>query len=138
MYVWPTPGRYIGEHDTDESSCYIWISPKKHIPGLWTHETKLIHFSLCVDKFPIKYTDKAYAEHLLYALRQQYTISTDGDAKLYSGVKMYCSYKLPTYKLSIMGYMQEALLSFLYQMPKIVKPNYGQRLQLIVPDNTSS
>ena len=42
--------------------------PTKHTPGIWTHNHRPIAFSLAVDNFRIKYTNKANAEHLLATL----------------------------------------------------------------------
>ena len=51
--------------------------PTKYILGLWKHEFKTIAFTLTVDDFFIKYTDKADADHLLNSLKEKYTISED-------------------------------------------------------------
>ena len=51
--------------------------PTKCTPGLWKHESKAIAFTLTVDDFFTKYTDKADAYHLLNALKEKYTISED-------------------------------------------------------------
>ena len=51
--------------------------PTKFTPGLWKHESRRVTFALTVDDFFIKYTDAQDAQHLLDALKQQYTISED-------------------------------------------------------------
>ena len=48
--------------------------PTKYTPGLWTHESKPIAFTLTVDDFLIKYSSKADADHLLSALKDQYVL----------------------------------------------------------------
>ena len=40
-----------------------------HTPGLWQHITRPILFDLVVDDFGGKYIDKAYADHLIAALK---------------------------------------------------------------------
>jgi len=40
----------------------------EHTPGLFTHETRPVAFSLVVDNFGIKYIGKENAEHLLATL----------------------------------------------------------------------
>jgi hypothetical protein len=44
-------------------------APCTHIPGLWTHSTRNIMFSLVIDDFGIKYTNRVDAIHLLTALK---------------------------------------------------------------------
>ena len=46
-------------------------------PGFWTHLWRPISFSLCVDDFGAKYTDKQHADHLMSILKKHYTISQD-------------------------------------------------------------
>ncbi len=38
-------------------------------PGLWTHEWRLITFSLVVDNFGVKYIGKEHAQHLLQTVQ---------------------------------------------------------------------
>ena len=52
-------------------------SPCRLTPGLWTHNSRPISFTLCVDNFGIKYVGKEHAEHLLQALRTRYSVTTD-------------------------------------------------------------
>ena len=49
----------------------------KTTPGLWTHETRPIWFSLVVDDFGVKYVGEEHAQHLVSVLQQHYDISTD-------------------------------------------------------------
>ena len=46
-------------------------------PGFWKHDWCPIVFSLCVDNFGVKYVDKQHADHLMKALKEDYTISHD-------------------------------------------------------------
>ncbi len=52
------------------------------VPGLWTHETRDTCFTLVVDDFAIKYTNKEDADHLINAIKQDYNITIDWDATL--------------------------------------------------------
>ena len=47
------------------------------IPGLWKHKTRPILFSLVVDDFGIKYTNKEDADHLMSVLKENYKIKED-------------------------------------------------------------
>ena len=40
-----------------------------HTPGLWQHTTRPISFSLMVDDFGVKYTNRADADHLISTLQ---------------------------------------------------------------------
>ena len=44
----------------------------KFTPGLFTHKTRDIAFSLVVDDFGVKYTKKEDAEHLLKTIQDRY------------------------------------------------------------------
>ena len=47
----------------------------KIVPGLWTHETRPISFTLVVDNFGVKYVGEEHADHLMSCLRQSYEIT---------------------------------------------------------------
>jgi hypothetical protein len=65
----------------------------KIIPGLWTHKTRKTCFTLVVDNFAIKYTSMEDAQHLIDALKQDYTITIDWDATKYIGLTLKRDYK---------------------------------------------
>jgi hypothetical protein len=52
----------------------------KIIPCLWTHETRKTCLTLVIDDFAIKFTSMEDAQHLIDALKQDYTITIDWDA----------------------------------------------------------
>ena len=51
--------------------------PSKFTPGLFTHKTRDIAFSLVVDDFGVKYTKKEDAEHLLQTIQNRYPAKAD-------------------------------------------------------------
>ena len=53
------------------------FSQSKAAPGLWTHTTRPISFTLVVNDFGIKYVGKEHAKFLLDILREHYEISVD-------------------------------------------------------------
>jgi hypothetical protein len=59
--------------------------PARHTPGLWLHKSQPIAFSLIVDDFAAKYVGKHHADHLINTLLQRYELTTDWEAKVYSG-----------------------------------------------------
>ncbi len=79
----------------------------KIVPGLWTHETRKTCFTLVVDNFAIKYTSKEDAQHLIDALKQDYTITINWDATKYIGLWDYKNQKVYAH---MPGYIQKVLL----------------------------
>merc|ERR1712155_271516 len=64
-----------------------------HTPGLWRHCSRPITFTLVVDDFGIKYQGQEHAEHLLKALREDYTVEVDWTGQLYVGINLDWNYK---------------------------------------------
>ena len=46
-------------------------------PGIWKHDTHSTAFTIAVDECGIKYSKKDDLDHLLGAIYQKYTLSTD-------------------------------------------------------------
>ena len=91
--------------------------PTPHTPGLWTHQTRNIKFSLVVNNFCIKYTDKLDAEHLLSTLRTMYTAATDWTGSLYCGLTIKWKYEKKHVNISMPGYVAAALHKFKHPAP---------------------
>ncbi len=68
-------------------------SQSKIIPGLWTHNTRPILFSLVVDDFTVKYTRKKDAEHLLNVLKKDYIATEDWEGQKYLGLTIEWNYE---------------------------------------------
>jgi hypothetical protein len=49
----------------------------KAIPGLWTHQSRPISFTLVVNNFGIKYVGQEHAMHLISILKEHYELSED-------------------------------------------------------------
>jgi hypothetical protein len=118
--------------------------PAHHTPGLWLHKTRPIAFSLVVDDFVIKYVGKQHADHLRNALLQSYKLTTDWEAKLYSGMSLKWDYKNRTCDISMPGYVSNVLIKFQHDAPKqpqhtpskYVTPVYGAKTQYATKDET--
>ena len=63
-----------------------------HTPGLFTHKTRPIWFTLVVDDFGIKYNGKEHADHLLKVLRGHYSVEVDWNGALYCGITLNWNY----------------------------------------------
>ena len=55
-------------------------------PGLWTHDTRPICFSLVVDDFGVKYVGEENTKTLLETVRQYYKCSCDWEGERYCGI----------------------------------------------------
>jgi hypothetical protein len=60
--------KWLNEHGYSQS---------KAVPGLWTHKTHPILFTLTVDDFGVKYVGIEQAMHLISILKLYYEISED-------------------------------------------------------------
>jgi hypothetical protein len=82
------------------------------MPGLWNHATHNITFSLVVDDFGIKYTNRDDAIHLLTALEEIYTVTTDWTGSLYLAMILNWDYIHSTVDISMPGYVAKSLEPF--------------------------
>lgn len=118
----------------------------RHTPGLWKHITRPTRFNLVVDDFFAKINSKGDGLHLTNALKSDYTITEDWDAKLFCGITFKWNYSGRRYvDLSMPGYVEKALQKFNHPAPK--KPQdaphpynpvqYGVAQQMSEPEDTS-
>ena len=69
MYGLPQAG-IIAQELLQERLAKVGYHQSKIIPGLWTHKTRKICFTLVVNNFAIKYTKLEDAQHLIDALKK--------------------------------------------------------------------
>jgi hypothetical protein len=81
----------------------------KQTPGLWGHATHPISFTLVVDDFGVKYTNKANVDHLIKCLKENYDLTQDWDGDLYCGIKLKWDYEAQTLEISMPGYILKQL-----------------------------
>ena len=107
--------------------------------GLWKHKTRDIKFTLVVDDFGIKYTDRQDAEHLLHTLEEAgYKCSTDWEGSRYIGLTLKWDYENRTCDISMPGYVERALQRFSHPPPTRnqdsphahVQPQFGAKIQM--------
>ena len=89
--------------------------PSQFTPGLFTHKTRDIAFSLVVDDFGIKYTKKD-AEHLIKTIMDRYEGKVSWDPDYYLGMTLEWDYIKRTCKLSMPEYVKQALCKFQHIM----------------------
>lgn len=68
--------------------CRYGYFPCPYNPGLYRHKILDTTFTLVVDDFGIKYTDKANTLHLINCLRSLYTVTIDWLESLYIGITL--------------------------------------------------
>ncbi len=117
----------------------------KAVPGLWTHDSRLISFTLVIDDFGIKYVQKEHALHLLNILKEHYEIAVDWTGNKFIGLTIDWDYPSQKVHISMLGYIKKALTCFGHERPKRkqnsphkhVAPIYGARAQHVKPENPS-
>ena len=67
MYGLPQAGVLAHKKLTSILAPHIY-APTKNTPGLWTHSSRPIEFSLAVDDLGVKYVGEEHAHHLLNIL----------------------------------------------------------------------
>jgi hypothetical protein len=118
--------------------------PARHTPGLWLHKTRTIALSLVVDDVAPKYVGKQHTDHLRNALLKTYELTTDWEAKVYSGMTLKWDYKKRTCDISMPGYVSNVLSKFQHAAPKHPQhtpsryrtPVYGAKTQYATKDET--
>jgi hypothetical protein len=114
---------YLANQDLIKNLAPFGYYPSKRTPGLWHHKTKAIKFSLVVDDFRVKYTKKEDAQHLLDAIAANYPVKADWAGTKYIGINLEWKYTEGEVKLSMKGYVPNALKEFQHQPP--TKPVNG-------------
>ena len=59
-----------------------------HTPGLSTHKTRAIWFTLTVDDFGVKYIDRKHAKHLMSVLKEHCKMDEDWEGDSYCGITL--------------------------------------------------
>ena len=89
-------------------------------PAIWKHDTRNIMFTLVVDDFGIKFTNRQDSEHLASALEDLYVITKDWEGKILLGLTLNWYYTNRTMDVSMPKYIEAALHKF--QHPTPLKP----------------
>jgi hypothetical protein len=136
MYGLPQAG-IIAQQLLEQHPATVGYYQSKIVPGLWTHKTRDICFTLVVDDFAVKYTKKEDAQHLIDAIQKNYTITIDWDATKYIGLTVHWDYTNHKVYLHMPGYLTKALQRFKHEIPKskqnsphpLIAPLYGIKQQ---------
>jgi hypothetical protein len=118
----------------------------KQTPGLWKHALWPISFTLVVDDFGVKYTDKKDIDHLINSLKKDYELTEDWDGDLYCGIKLKWDYEARTLDISMPRYIIKQLQKYKHASPPWPQhcpfspepKRYGNDAQRPLPEDTSS
>jgi len=100
---------YLANQNLKEHLAKYGYTPCRHTKGLWKHHTRDIQFMLVVDDFCIQYIHEEDKQHLLNALKNQYTISIDSTGFNYCGLTLNWDYQARTLEMSKPNYVQNLL-----------------------------
>ncbi len=96
----------------------------KLVPGLWTHDTRPIQFTLVVDDFGVKYVGEEHAQHLKTTLEEHYKLTCDWTGTRYIGITLDWDYNKRQVHLSMPHYVSKALKQFQHIASKIQHSPY--------------
>ena len=144
MYGLPQAGRIANDRLTVFLATYGY-APVPVTPGLWRHNTRDITFTLVVDDFGVKYTNRKDAEDLMLVLNKLYKVSEDWTGTRYCGLTLVWDYTKRTCDVSMPGYIARALQRFMHPDPtrpqhsphNWQQPQYGVKTQLTPEPDTS-
>ena len=89
-----------------------------HTLGLFTHKTRPIWFTFCVDDFGVKYVGKEHADYLMSVLKEFYTMEEDWKWVLYCGISLDRNYAEGYVNISMPNYVHEQLTKDNHSPPK--------------------
>ena len=81
----------------------------EHTNGLFVHKLHSISFTLVVDDFGIKYTNKQDVDHLISIMRSKYKFKVNFDAKQHIGIHLKWDYIKRQVICSMDGYVRNKL-----------------------------
>ena len=111
MYGLSQSGR-IANQDLRKYLAKYEYYPTKRTPGQWKHRTRPISFTLVVDDFGIKYTNKDDIDDLFKRTKENNPLKIDWIGAKYVGIDLNWDYEKREVKLSMKGYVKRALQQF--------------------------
>ena len=120
--------------------------PCELTPGLWKHDHSDVTFTLVVDDFGVRYTDRAVVEEFLTILKQKYELKADWQGTRYCGLTLEWDYANRLLDVSMPGYVERALQRFSHARDdsqpsnsphKYQIPSYGKKIQYADTPDTS-
>ncbi len=106
-------------------------------PGLWKHLHSDLMFTLVVDDFGIRYTNKQDVDDLIAIINKEYKCSQDWTGNRYDiGLTLNWNYEKHYVDLSMPGYIARALQRFVHSTPSALSmPHMITPHQPMAPSN---
>ena len=141
MYGLPQAGKLANDQLQTFLAPHGYI-PCSLTPGLWRDMNSDLMFTLVVDDFGVRYSNRAHADKLLTILSQKYRVKADWTGSRYIGLSLDWDYTARTLDLSMPAYIERALQRFNHPKPtrpqnaphEWVAPTYGARQQYATQD----
>jgi hypothetical protein len=143
MYGLPQAGKLANDRLRHFLAPYGYV-PCPVTPGLWKHLHSDLMFTLVVDNFGIRYTNKQDVKDLIAIINMEYKCSTDWSGNRYIGLTLKWNYERHYVNLSMPGYIARALQRFVHPKPARPEhsphawaaPVYGSRQQFATNDTS--
>ena len=117
IYGLPQSGKLANEYLRMKIAPHGYFDVK-HTPGLWTHISCPIQFTLVVDDFGVKYTRQKDTKHLLGVLEKESTaVSKYWEGALYCGITLEWNYEGSWLEISMPGYIKKVLQKYKHETP---------------------
>ena len=121
--VWSCVSWYHRKWLTQGTPQALRLCTGKITQGLLTDTDIDLSFTLVVDSYGIKYTNKKDAEHLISALQTKYEVTQDCTGGIYFVIKLKWDYKKRQLDISMTRYVKDALHKF--QKPTRTRPHHS-------------
>ena len=90
-----------------------------HTPGFWKHIYKPISWTLIVDDFGFKYTNRQHIKELLEIMSKWYVVKMDWLGTSFGGITLKWNYTNERWvELSLPGFIEKLLIRFKHTRPK--------------------
>jgi hypothetical protein len=141
MYGLPQAGKLANDRLRKFLEPFGYV-PCPVTPGLWRHLHSDLMFTLVVDDFGIRYTNKKDVDDLIAVINQEYKCSQDWSGTRYIGLTLKWDYTKRFVDVSMPGYIERALQRFVHPPPSKPEhaphdwtaPSYGSRQQFATID----
>jgi hypothetical protein len=144
MYDLPQAGKLANDCLRGFLEPHGYYVPCAITPGLWKHNVSNLMFSLVVDDFGIRYTNKKDVKHLIIVLQKEYKCTIHWAGERYIGLTLHWNYAQRYVDISMPGYIAHALQRFAHPAPTRPQhsplawsaPVYGAHQQFAMQDSS--
>jgi hypothetical protein len=143
MYGLPQAGKLANDRLRKFLAPFGYV-PCPVTPGLWKHPHSNLMFTLVIDDFGIRYTNKQDVDDVVAIINKEYKCSQDWTGNHYIGLKLNWNYEKHYVDLSMPGYIARPLQGFVHPtserpehaLHNYSAPTYGSRQQFATIDTS--